>query len=102
MEESAMKRKAFQPGLICLVLAAVFTFCLSPSAVEAVPNYQHQFTFGSFGTGDGQFIENRSVAIDNNDNILVGDRGPGPFPGDGRIQIFDSNGVFQSSLLKRS
>ena len=44
--------------------------------------------FGSFGTGDGQFINPFGVAVDSSDNIVVADTG------NNRIQIFDSSGGF--------
>jgi streptogramin lyase len=48
-------------------------------------------SWGTKGTGDGQFIVPISVVIDNNGDIIVDDRG------NARIQKFDSNGNF---LLK--
>jgi len=49
-------------------------------------------SWGIMGTGDGQFINPHSIAIDNNNNVYVVDQNnPGSNP---RIQKFDSNGVF--------
>ena len=45
--------------------------------------------WGSFGTGDGQFNTLHTIAVDNNDNVIVGDRG------NRRIQVFDTEGTFK-------
>src|SRR5918996_2734082 len=48
-------------------------------------------SWGSEGTGDGQFLHAHGIAIDSSDNVYVSD--------DGRniIQKFDSNGEFITS-----
>ena len=47
-------------------------------------------TFGSEGIGQGMFEDARTIGVDGNGNIIVGDYS------DGRIQIFDPNGKFVS------
>lgn len=46
-------------------------------------------SWGSKGTGQGQFVIPHSIAIDNNDNVYVGDRT------NHRIQVFDTDGNFK-------
>jgi tripartite motif-containing protein 2/3/tripartite motif-containing protein 71 len=48
-------------------------------------------TFGSYGSGDGEFINPRGVVVDGDGNILVSDEG------NNRLQKFTSNGVFMCS-----
>jgi probable HAF family extracellular repeat protein len=68
------------------------TFVVS-AGPNAVPTYSLLTQFGDYGgpySGDGQFYDPQSLAVDpNTGNILVGD-------GTGRIQIFDRNGNFKS------
>lgn len=45
-------------------------------------------TWGSYGSGPGQFILPHSVVVDKNDRVYVGDRE------NARIQIFDADGHF--------
>ena len=44
--------------------------------------------WGGYGSGDGQFIRSRGIAIDNSGNVYVVDNG------NNRIQKFDANGRF--------
>jgi hypothetical protein len=46
-------------------------------------------SWGSKGTGPGQFSTPHAIAIDKNDNVYVGDRA------NRRIQVFDTDGKFQ-------
>jgi hypothetical protein len=46
-------------------------------------------SWGSKGTGPGQFRTPHSIAIDNNDNVYVGDRA------NRRVQVFDTDGNFK-------
>jgi hypothetical protein len=46
-------------------------------------------SWGSKGTGQGQFNTPHSIVIDRRDNIYVGDRG------NHRVQVFDTEGTFQ-------
>jgi len=49
-------------------------------------------SWGSRGSGEGQFSTARSIAVDASGNVYVADRG------NNRIQVFDNNGVFKSSI----
>jgi sugar lactone lactonase YvrE len=49
-------------------------------------------SWGSKGTGPGQFSTPHAIAIDKNDNIYVGDRA------NRRIQVFDTDGKFLRML----
>ncbi|HWX89538.1 MAG TPA: peptidyl-alpha-hydroxyglycine alpha-amidating lyase family protein [Rhizomicrobium sp.] len=49
-------------------------------------------SWGSRGTGDGQFKTAHAIAVDAAGNVYVGDRG------NNRIQVFDNNGTFKSSI----
>jgi hypothetical protein len=49
-------------------------------------------SWGSRGTGDGQFKIVHGIAVDANGNVYVADRG------NNRIQVFDNNGTFKSSI----
>jgi sugar lactone lactonase YvrE len=49
-------------------------------------------SWGSRGTGDSQFKTAHAIAVDAAGNIYVGDRG------NNRIQVFDNNGNFKSSI----
>jgi DNA-binding beta-propeller fold protein YncE len=50
-------------------------------------------SWGSRGSGEGQFSTARSIAVDASGNVYVADRG------NNRIQVFDNNGVFKSSIV---
>ena len=49
-------------------------------------------SWGSRGTGDSQFKSAHGIAVDAGGNVYVGDRG------NNRIQVFDNNGNFKSSI----
>jgi hypothetical protein len=49
-------------------------------------------SWGSRGSGNEQFSTARSVAVDSSGNVYVADRG------NNRIQVFDNNGVYKSSI----
>src|SRR6478609_727643 len=49
-------------------------------------------SWGSRGTADGQFKTAHGVAVDSNGNVYVADRG------NNRIQVFDNDGNFKSSI----
>ncbi|MCE3233173.1 MAG: hypothetical protein K0R98_1430 [Rickettsiaceae bacterium] len=52
----------------------------------------YEFDWGEYGTGDGDFHYTYAIAIDSLDNIYVSDAG------NGRIQKFDTHGVYQSKF----
>jgi len=71
-----------RPITILPLLLAIMTnigFALSLSVI---------LTFGTCGSGDGQFMSPNGVAVDSSGNIYVADTG------NARIQKFDSNGNF--------
>lgn len=49
-------------------------------------------SWGSRGSGEAQFSTARSIAVDVAGNVYVADRG------NNRIQVFDNNGAFKSSI----
>lgn len=49
-------------------------------------------SWGSRGNADGQFKTAHAIAVDASGNVYVGDHG------NGRIQVFDNNGNFKSSI----
>jgi sugar lactone lactonase YvrE len=64
------------------------SFPTAPPA-PAVPTFAHMtLEFGTEGIGAGQFKDSRSVAIDGDGHIYVGEYS------DGRIQVFDPQGKF--------
>ncbi len=50
-------------------------------------------SWGSRGTADGQFKSAHGIAVDSAGNVYVADRG------NNRIQVFDNNGNFKSSII---
>jgi len=57
----------------------------------ATPSFAHvALVFGKEGTGPGRFTDARSIAVDGEGNIYVGEYS------DGRIQVFDAAGQFIS------
>jgi NHL repeat-containing protein len=49
-------------------------------------------SWGSFGTGESQFRTPHNLQVDRQGNVYVADRG------NGRIQVFDSNGTFKKFI----
>jgi len=49
-------------------------------------------SWGSRGTGEGQFASPRSIAVDAAGNVYVADRG------NNRIEVFDNNGTFRKAI----
>src|ERR1700722_10791413 len=57
--------------------------------MPAAPTFAHQvMAFGSQGIGAGHFKDSRSIAIDGQGHIYVGEYS------DGRVQVFDYQGKF--------
>lgn len=48
----------------------------------------HQFSWGSLGSGDGEFSSPKGLACDGSDRIYVADSA------NGRVQVFDGTGLF--------
>jgi ABC-type Fe3+ transport system permease subunit len=84
-------RPLFLVGTSCLVL---LTGCSRPDDKKQVQLdstlFESARTFGNRGAGVGQFNKPRSVAVDTNDCVYAVDM-------TGRVQKFDSNGVYQLS-----
>ena len=70
-----------------IILIGIMGLFLGPS-VCAEGGYSFLGTWGSYGSGYGQFDYPHSIAIDNEDNVYVADTG------NNRIQKFDPNGTF--------
>ena len=109
--EAGKTRKSVRPALValsCVVLAAIvlgigitiFTVVssinqnlpsLAPVISEVVPESfaSAELQFGVEGIGAGQFNDPRAIAADRDGNIYVGDYSTG------RLQSFDSQGVFR-------
>ena len=70
-----------------IILIGVVGLFLVPS-VCAEGGYSFLRTWGTYGSGNGQFDYPHSIAIDNEDNVYVADTD------NNRIQKFDPNGTF--------
>lgn len=79
-------RKICLPALALVLLAALLTWTGSAAAA-----CNFLLKFGSTGSGPGQFLLNRGIAVDNAGNVYVPDQNT-------RTQKFDSNGVFISQF----
>ncbi len=66
------------------------------------PGGELKLTFGSEGTGNGQFMLAQDLAIDPTGNVWVVERsnGAGEFGGKNRVQKFNSKGEYQSQFGK--
>jgi sugar lactone lactonase YvrE len=79
-------RKICLPALALVLLAALLTWTGSATAA-----CNFLLKFGSTGSGPGQFLLPRGIAVDNAGNVYVPDQNT-------RTQKFDSNGVFISQF----
>ncbi len=59
-------------------------------------NGSQLFSFGGFGTGDGQFVDASGIAVDSLGRFIVGDLG------NSRAQIFDQNGNFVATFAQQN
>jgi hypothetical protein len=80
-------KKNYWPALALLVLLA--TLLTWTGSAAAACNFL--LKFGSTGSGPGQFLLPRGIAVDNAGNVYVPDQNT-------RVQKFDSNGVFVSQF----
>ncbi len=62
--------------------------CLLSRAAEAANSYSFDLTWGTSGSGNGQFSYPYGVAVDASGNVYVADRG------NNRIEKFDTNGNY--------
>jgi len=60
--------KFINPPLVALLILLVAMFILAPYG-----EYQLTTTWGSWGSGDGQFKSQKGVAVDNYGNVYVAD-----------------------------
>jgi len=81
-----MIRKITGVLLAVTLLTVVVIPSVQPANAQSVPIFL--FKFGSFFTGDGQFIFTFGVTTNNEDDIIVVDFG------NHRVQVFDSSGNF--------
>jgi sugar lactone lactonase YvrE len=79
-------RKIYLPALALVLLAALMTWTGSAAAA-----CNFLLKFGSTGTGPGQFLLPRGIAVDSAGNVYVPDQNT-------RVQKFNSSGVFVSQF----
>ena len=77
-------------GIIFAIITINYILELTPAYSQSEPGLAFNVihVFGSYGSGEGEFIGPSGVAVDSKDNMLVADQG------NDRIQVFDSNGKF--------
>ena len=94
-----MRFNLFYFGALCaiLVCVSIISAAIPDSPVSAAEEimlenssdyYEFVTKWGVQGSGDGEFISPRQIALDNDGNIYVADNG------NARIQKFSSNGTF--------
>jgi len=80
----AAQNQSWAPKIVTVPMP-VMTVPQAPAA----PTFAHQvMEFGSEGIGVGRFKDSRSIAIDGQGHIYIGEYS------DGRVQVFDSDGKF--------
>jgi sugar lactone lactonase YvrE/DNA-directed RNA polymerase subunit RPC12/RpoP len=87
-------------GLVAVIGLAIGLTALVKNLTKDIPGVSSitsgfaspVLTFGSEGIGQGMFSDARSVAVEANGNILVGDYE------DGRVQTFNSSGKYLSTF----
>lgn len=84
--------QSFNPTVIAPLETASASGSLGPGAGSADEFAAATLTFGQKGTGPGSFDDPRSIAVDRSSNIYVADYS------DGRIQRFDSQGIFSQLI----
>lgn len=76
--------------LLCLAIAGVMCYATTPVSADTSP----VVSWGSYGTGVGQFDPAWGIAVDPEGNVYVGEDGTS-----GTIQKFDANGNFESVFV---
>src|SRR4051812_10111307 len=86
---SILLLQIFLLSLIFIPIIFTFTKIFGQSGISST-NKLHKFNikWGSYGTGNGQFISPSGIAVDSSDNVYVVDAG------NNRIQKFTNNGTF--------
>lgn len=80
--------KRIRLASIVLVTMAVTASLFASLASAAVPTYGFSMTFGSSGTGKGQFNEPEAITVDKEGNVWVADKA------NARVQKFNSKGEY--------
>ena len=89
MMQSNLFRKDYRSN--GLAIAAIFFAAIASTSV-ALGQITYVKTFSSFGSEPGQVIQPTAVAVSATGQVYVADLG------NGRIDVFDTNGVYQTSF----
>jgi hypothetical protein len=94
IEGGGRQRRAVSLVGLVVAIAALFAIGAAPAlALQAGSIYRISDTFGSIGTGPGEFKDPTHVATEpGSRNVLVAD------PGNGRVQVFAADGTLLTSL----
>ena len=85
MIKTESKKRSLNFGWVAVaVVAVVFVV----PAVSEAETYNFVLSWGTYGTGDGEFYNPHGIAVDSSDNVFVTDYR------NNRIQKFDSSGTF--------
>ena len=86
---SILLLQIFLLSLIFIPIIFTFTKIFGQSEISSTNKLpQFNIKWGSYGTGNGQFISPSGIAVDSSDNVYVVDAG------NNRIQKFTNNGTF--------
>lgn len=87
-------KKAFGLRLLFFTLFFLLGFCIFSNIGNAVTGRPYKFAakWGSYGSGDGQFISPQGIAVDSLGNVYVADTG------NHRIQKFIKGSVLGPRL----
>ena len=86
---SILLLQIFLLSLIFIPIIFTFTKIFGQSEISSTNKLpQFNIKWGSYGTGNGQFISPSGIAVDSSNNVYVVDAG------NNRIQKFTSNGTF--------
>ena len=88
------RKKQFLILAIVLVSIIVLPTIYLPQLEREKNQYKFLLSWGSKGTGDGQFSEPNGIAVDSSGNVYVTD-------GNSRVQKFSSSGTFITELSSK-